>query len=74
MIGGHGLNGVGFIKDDCVVFRQNTGIVAPQRKIRKEQRVIHNEQIRIPDASSRRVVETVRVVGTFLAQTIAMIA
>ena len=74
MIGGHAFDGVCFIKNNSVVFRQYAGIITTQGQIRKEQSMIDDQQVSIPDAATGCVIEAVVVAGTFFAKAVAVIA
>jgi len=67
-------NRVGFVQNHHVVFGKNARPLAAERQVRKEQRVIDDEQIRIPGAAPGFEVEAVVVGRALASQAIAVVA
>jgi len=73
VICGDGFDGVCFVKDDGLIIGQDVGAIAAECQVREEQCVVDDQQIRIPDSPSRRVVEAFGVCGAFLSQAVTVI-
>ena len=74
MISRDRFNRVGFVQNHHDVFGKDAHPFAAERQVRKEERVIDDQQVRIPGAASGFEVEAVVIRRTFAAQAIAVIA
>ena len=74
MLAGHGFRRMGLVQDDRVVIWKDIGAFASQCEVGEEEGVVHHQHVRIPHAPAGAVVETLFVLLTFLAQTIAVLA
>ena len=74
MIGGDLFQRVSLIEHNHVVVGQHARSLAPQRKVRKEQRMVHYEYIGVPDATAGAIVEAALVSRAGLSQTVAVLA
>ena len=74
MIAGNRFDRVRFVQNCDVVIGQDAGTFTAQGQVGKEQRVIDNQQVGIPNAAACFVIKAVVVGRTFLAQAIAVLA
>ena len=71
---GHGLERMGFVKNHGVVIGQQARAHLPQGQIAKEERVIHQQHLRVLRSATRGEIETIAVCGTLATQTVAPVA
>jgi len=73
VICGDGFDGVCFVEDDGLIIGQDIGAIAAECQVREEQSVVDDQQIRIPDSPSCRVVKAFGVCGAFFAEAVTVI-
>lgn len=73
VVAGDGLDRVGLVEDRDVVVGQDAASLATHSEVGKEQRVIDDENVRVPDTSSSFEIVTVVERRTFFAQAVVAV-
>ena len=74
VITGDSLNGVCLVENHHVVVRQDRRPLASQCEVRKEQRMVHDQDVGIPDTTPGPEIKTLLVKIAVLAQAVSVLA